>query len=151
MVCFRPKPDNQRFMGETMFERLLITFVVIGFAWVMLSLMKRRQIIQSNRASQQLYSASNRPTIVYFWSEGCAVCKIAQRPILDRILAEYGKERLVLTAYNIDEAPDVAKEWGVRTLPTTFLLDSAGTIKQVNNGLVVPENLRKQLEPMITQ
>lgn len=90
-------------------------------------------------------------TIVYFWSDGCPVCKGTQRPILEGILAEYGKERLTLTAYNIDEAPDVAKEWGVRTLPTTFLLDSTGTIRRVNNGLVVPGSLRKQLEPMITE
>ncbi len=76
---------------------------------------------------------------------------MTQKKILDEILAEYGKERLALTAYNTDEAPDVAKEWGVRTLPTTFLLDSTGVIRHVNNGLVVSGNLRKQLETMISQ
>lgn len=74
---------------------------------------------------------------------------MTQRPILERILAEYGKERVAFTAYNIDEAPEVAKEWGVRTLPTTFVLDSSGIIRQINNGVVVSESLRKQLEPMI--
>jgi thiol-disulfide isomerase/thioredoxin len=134
-----------------MYERLLITFAVTAFAWVMLSLMKRRQISLSSRASQQLNTASNMPTIVYFWSDGCHICKMTQRPILEGILAEYGKKRLTLLAYNINEAPDVAKEWGVRTLPTTFLLDSTGMIKHVNNGLVVVEHLRKQLEPLIFQ
>ncbi len=76
---------------------------------------------------------------------------MTQKKILEGILAEYGTEQLALTAYNIDEAPDVAKEWGVMTIPTTFLLDSAGTIRHVNNGLIVSENLRKQLEPMIFQ
>jgi thiol-disulfide isomerase/thioredoxin len=85
-----------------MYERLLITFAVMAFAWVVLSLLRRRQITQSNRASQRLNKASNLPTIVYFWSEGCSVCKMTQRPILERILAEYGKERVALTAYNID-------------------------------------------------
>ncbi len=75
---------------------------------------------------------------------------MTQRRILDGVLAEYGTEQLAFTAYNTDETPDIAKEWGVMTLPTTFLLDSTGTIRQVNNGLVTVENLRKQLEPLIS-
>ncbi len=132
-----------------MYERLLITFAVMACAWVALSLLRRRQITQSNRASQRLNKVSDLPTIVYFWSDSCSMCKMTQRPILERILAEYGKERVAFTAYNIDEAPEVAKEWGVRTLPTTFVLDSSGIIRQINNGVVVSESLRKQLEPLI--
>ncbi len=134
-----------------MYERLLITFAIMTFSGIVLFLMKRRQIALANRASQRVKKISKIPTIVYFWSNGCPVCKMTQKKILEEILAEYGKERLTLTAYNTDEAPDVAKEWGVRTLPTTFLLDSAGAIRHVNNGLVVSENLRKQLETMISQ
>lgn len=134
-----------------MYERLLITFAIMTFSGVVLLLMKRRQITLANRASHQLKKFSRIPTIVYFWSNGCPVCKMTQKRILEGILAEYGKEQLALTAYNTDEAPDVAKEWGVRTLPTTFLLDSTGAIRHVNNGLVVSENLRKQLESMIFQ
>lgn len=133
-----------------MHERLLITFAVMAFLGGVFLLMKRRQIALANRASRQLKQSSRLPTIVYFWSNGCPVCKMTQKRILEGILAEYGTEQLALTAYNIDEAPDVAKKWGVMTLPTTFLLDSTGTIRHVNNGLVVSENLRKQLEPLIS-
>lgn len=129
-----------------MYERLLITFGVIVFVWAVLSIMKRRQITLSNRASQRLQKQRNVPTIVYFWSDGCALCKTAQKPILEGILAEYGNERIALTTYNVEESPDVAKEWGVRTLPTTFLLDSTGTVKHTNNGPITSANLRRQLE-----
>lgn len=134
-----------------MYERLFISFVVIASFGALLLLMKRRQVTAANRASQQLDKSSRIPTIVYFWSKGCPVCKMTQRRILDGILAEYGSERLVLTAYNTDEAPDVAEEWDVRTLPTTFLLDSTGAVKHVNNGLADLETLRKQLEPMMNR
>jgi thioredoxin-like negative regulator of GroEL len=136
---------------QAMYERLLITFAIMTFSGMVLLFMKRRQMVLANRASHQLKKISKIPTIVYFWSNGCPVCKMTQKKILDEILTEYGKERLALTAYNIDEAPEVAKEWGVRTLPTTFLLDSAGAIRYVNNGLVVSENLRTQLETMVSQ
>jgi len=132
-----------------MYERLLITFIIMVFFGVVLLLMKRRQIAAANRASRQLKKSSRMPTIVYFWANGCPVCKMTQKKILEEILTEYGKEQLALTAYNTDESPDVAKEWGVRTLPTTILLDSTGAIRHVNNGLAVSETLRKQLGPMM--
>jgi thioredoxin 1 len=132
-----------------MYERLLITLAAMAFMGGVFLLLKRRQITLANRASRQPGKQTNKTTIVYFGSNGCAVCKRTQRPVLDKILAEYGNERLALTIYDVDESPDVAKEWRVMTLPTTFLLDSSGTIRHVNNGLVIPENLRKQLEPMI--
>jgi thioredoxin-like negative regulator of GroEL len=128
-----------------MLERLSITFVMALFGWVMLSLMKRRQVALANRASRRAHGKTKTPSIVYFWSDGCSVCKRTQRPILDRIVAECGNERLVLTAYSVDQTPDVAEKWGVRTLPTTFVLDSAGTIRHANNGLAVAELLRSQL------
>lgn len=134
-----------------MYERLLITFTVIVFFGALLMLMKRRQIILANRASRQSNQHTCKPTIVYFGSNACAVCKRAQRPILDKILAEYGNERLLFNAYDVNESPEVAKKWRVMTLPTTFLLDSTGAIKHINNGLIISENLRKQLEPMISQ
>lgn len=133
-----------------MYERLTITLAVMAFFGVVLWFLKRGQVSAATHASQQLNKQAKLPTIVYFWSDGCPVCKAAQRPVLEGILAEYGRERLALTAYNIDEVPDVAREWGVRTLPTTYLLDSTGTIRHVNNGLVVSKNLRRQLEPLIT-
>lgn len=128
-----------------MYGRLLFTCAVAVSAWAVSSLMKRRQVALANRASRSAHGGSKTPRIVYFWSDACSVCKRTQRPILERIVAECGEERLSLSAYCVDEAPRVAEEWGVRTLPTTFVLDSAGAIRHVNNGLVLAEQLRNQL------
>lgn len=54
-----------------------------------------------------------------------------------------------LIAYDIEEQPEAAVEWGVGTLPTTFLMDAHGKIKHVNNGLVTAENLRGQVESVL--
>lgn len=134
-----------------MYERLLLVFVVILFVWVGLLLMKRQQFLLSNGASKHLDHPSNTPTIVYFWSDGCSVCKDTQKPILEHAVAEFAADGLALVAYNASEAPDTAKKWGVRTVPTTFLIDSAGAIRHINNGLVVAGELRRQLEPMMVQ
>lgn len=132
-----------------MYERLLIAFVVMSIIGGATLLMKHRQMTLAKRASQHFSKQTSTATIVYFWSEGCPVCKMTQKRIIEGILAEYGNEQLTLTAYNTDEAPDVAKKWGVMTLPTTIVLDARGTIRQVNNGLIVSEHLRKQLDPIL--
>src|SRR5574337_1260311 len=129
-----------------MYERVLITFAVIGCFGAIVLLTKHRQMVVASRASQHLKKSSGKPSLVYFWSHGCPVCTMTQKKIIESIVAEYGKDRLTLAAYNTDEKPDVAREWGVRTLPTTFLLDAGGIIRHVNNGLAVAETLRKQLE-----
>lgn len=128
-----------------MYQRLSMIAAAAASVWAVSSLMKRRQLALANRASRSARGRAKTPGIVYFWSDGCSVCKRAQRPILDRIVAECGEDRLELTAYCVDEAPQVAEEWGVRTLPTTFVLDPTGAIRHVNNGLVAAEQLRDQL------
>ncbi len=131
-----------------MVERFLITLLVAIFFGGVVFLVKRRQAVLVKRASGRLQK-TGIPTIVYFWSAGCPVCKLTQRRVLDAIVAEYGGQQLALVAYNIDEAPEVAKEWGVMTLPTTILLDAAGAIRHVNNGLALSENIRSQLSSIM--
>lgn len=130
-----------------MYQRLLITIAAVGSAWTATSLLQRRQVALGNRASRSAPGRAGRPGVVYFWSHGCAVCRTAQRPILDRLVEEYGEDRVTLTAYCVDDAPEIAEAWGVRTLPTTFVLDASGSVKHVNNGLVAGPRLREQLEP----
>src|SRR5574341_2514583 len=87
-----------------MYGRLLFTCAVAVSAWAVSSLMKRRQVALANRASRSAHGGSKTPRIVYFWSDACSVCKRTQRPILERIVAECGEERLSLSAYCVDEA-----------------------------------------------
>jgi thioredoxin-like negative regulator of GroEL len=133
-----------------MYERLGLVFLVASFLGVASLLMKLRQVTLSVRASKPLAKGEQAPSIVYFWSEACSVCKKTQRPILEEIIAEYGADRLLLAAYNVEESADIARMWGVRTLPTTFLLDSSGVPRHIHNGLVQSATLRKQLSQIVS-
>lgn len=131
--------------------RLAITLAALALAWGALALLKRRQLASAGRAAALRNAPARLPTIVSFWSSGCSVCKQSQRPILERLLGEYGPAHLALTAYDVEAAPEIAAAWGVRTLPTTFVLDALGAIRDVNNGLAAPGRLRKQLEPLMSK
>jgi thioredoxin 1 len=62
---------------------------------------------------------SEQPVIVDFWAEWCGPCH-AVAPVLDQIVQERGSE-LRLVKVNIDEEPDLARRYGVMSIPTIVL------------------------------
>ena len=63
--------------------------------------------------------ASEQPVIVDFWAEWCGPCH-AVAPLLDQIAQERSSE-LRLVKVNIDEEPDLARRYGVMSIPTIVL------------------------------
>ena len=59
---------------------------------------------------------SDVPVVVDFWAEWCGPCK-AIGPSLEEISDEMG-DKVKITKVNIDENPDIAAQYGVRSIPT---------------------------------
>ena len=129
-----------------MYERLAIVLFALIVAAIGMGLVRRRGIQRAQNAMQRLGITPGIPTIVYFWSPRCQSCRNAQKPILERIVEEYGEKYLQLISYNVDESSDIAKAWGVMTIPTTFIIDQRGEILFVNAGLATDGVLHRQLK-----
>jgi hypothetical protein len=44
------------------------------------------------------------------------------------------------------ERPELARRWGVMSVPTTFVLDARGKARYVNNGIARADKLLRQIQ-----
>jgi thiol-disulfide isomerase/thioredoxin len=84
------------------------------------------------------------PAILYFTTPDCIPCKTVQRPAL-RVLSERLGDRLKVIEVDATQNPRMAQEWGVLSVPTTFIIDPQGRPRHINHGAVSAEKLFEQL------
>jgi thiol-disulfide isomerase/thioredoxin len=125
---------------------LAIGIIVVGMGayW----LVNQRLLARARNNVFTLFSTfPNKPVLVYFTTPTCAPCKTVQRPAIDKIASLLG-EKLQVVEIDATQRPDLAKTWGVMSVPTTFLLDSRGEARYVNNGVARVEKLMEQIQTL---
>jgi thioredoxin 1 len=87
---------------------------------------------------QQEVIESEQPVLVDFWAEWCGPCH-AVAPILDQIAQERA-DQLRLVKVNIDEEPELARRFGIMSIPTMILFDGAQPKGMLEKSLGLAES-----------
>jgi len=128
--------------------RFGLAVVIIGLGVFAYWLIHQRLLIRARSNVFTLFSTlPDKPVLVYFTTPDCAPCKTVQRPAIDRVSNMLG-ENLQVIEIDAMERPDLAKVWGVMSVPTTFVLDAHGAARYVNNGVARAEKLLEQIQTL---
>ena len=89
--------------------------------------MSARAVSESTFDAEVLQSA--RPVLVDFWAEWCGPCKMVA-PVLEEIAAEHG-DKLTIAKLNIDENPQIARDYQVMSIPTMTVFQGGKPVKSI--------------------
>ena len=135
-------------MNPEILLRFGLAIGIIGLGVFAYWLINQRLLV---RARNNVFTLFNRlpdkPVLVYFTTPDCAPCKTVQRPAIDRISNMLG-ETLEVVEIDAYEQPDLARTWGVMSVPTTFVIDARGEARYVNNGVARAEKLLEQIQTL---
>ncbi len=128
---------------------IIIAGILIYLLWTRTRLyLLRRRGNRSKRYAGLDALREGVPAILYFTTPDCIPCRTTQGPAIEELREQY-RDRLQIITIDASERTDLANYWGVLSVPTTFIIDSAGQPRHVNNGVASAPKLRQQLREFV--
>ncbi len=86
------------------------------------------------------FIANPNPTVVDFWAEWCAPCRV-MHPVIERLAIKYAG-KVAFGKVNVDESQVAASKYGIFSIPT-FMIFKSGQIIDKVVGAVGEQGLEK--------
>jgi len=70
---------------------------------------------------------NNEVVVVDFWAPWCGPCRMIA-PIIEELSEEYKDKGVVVGKVNTDEAPEIAGQFGIRSIPTVIFFKNGEAV-----------------------
>jgi thioredoxin 1 len=87
------------------------------------------KVLHVQPADWQGVETSTKPVFLDFWADWCGPCKMLG-PTFDRLAEKFG-EQVTFAKVNVDELPDIANKFAVRSIPTLVLLQNGNVVERL--------------------